>query len=131
MIWAWVTKNAALAGLYAAAAVLAGFMIYQTFFAGGRAALKHEEVKAKAEHAVGAAQGEAGANAANVVAGNATKETIIREITRTNTNEIFRQPGAGDPVADAVDAAGRRAICMRSSAAGLPDCNGLRPAGPN
>jgi hypothetical protein len=112
------------------AIALAWFLIWKLFIAGGQAQQKHEVAAAKAQAQVGQAQGAAGAAATNIVAGNGAKETITHEITRDHYAEITKQPGAGDPVTDAVDSAGRRAICMRASAAGLPDCQRLREAGP-
>lgn len=111
-------------------AALAIFVIWKLFFAEHAAQLKHDEVAAHAQAAVGAAEGNAGAHAANVVAGGATKETIIHDTTHTNTIEITRQPGAGDLISPDVDAAFRRAVCMRASAAGLSDCQRLPEAGP-
>lgn len=122
----WLAKNTVALVLGVAAATLAAFVIYQTFFAGHAAQVKHDVAAAKAQGAVGTAEGAAGAKAANVVAGNGAKETIINNLTRDHYYDITKQPGAGDPVSDSVDDAGRHAICMRASAAGLPDCQRLR-----
>ena len=104
---------------------------WKLFFAERAAQAKHDKVQAETQARVGQAEGAAGANAANVVANGAQREVITNTTTRTNYVEITRQPGAGDPVSDAVDAAGRNAICLRASAAGLPDCIRLRAAYPN
>lgn len=112
------------------AAIVGGWIIWKLFFAERQAQAMHDQTAAKAGATVSAAQGQAGAKAANVVADSAAKETIIHERTRTNYVEITKQPGAGDPVSDAIDAAGRRAICLRFSAASLFDCQRLREANP-
>lgn len=103
---------------------------WKLFFAEHAAEMKHDVAAAKAGELVGKAQGGAGNHAANVIAGNGQKETVINNTTRTNYVEITKAPGAGDPVTDAVDAAGRRAVCMRASAASLPDCIRLRGPDP-
>ena len=104
---------------------------WKLLFAERAAQAKHDKVQAETQARVGQAEGAAGANAANVVANGAQREVITNTTTRTNYVEITRQPGAGDPVSDAVDNAGRNAICLRASAAGLPDCIRLRAAYPN
>lgn len=123
-----IAVRAALGLLLAIIVVWAGWKL---FFAERAAQRKSDIVKAETQGRVGKAEGAAGANAANVVAAGAQREVITNTTTRTNYVEITRQPGAGDPVSDAVDAAGRNAICLRSSAAGLPDCIRLREAHPN
>ena len=117
-----------LAGLLVA--VFAGWVLWKLFFAERAAQAEHDKVQAETQVLVGKAEGNAGAAAANIVAGTSTKETIIHDTTRTNTIEITKQPGASDPVSDAVDAAGRRAICLRTVAASLPDCQRLQKANP-
>lgn len=117
-----------LIGLSIAALVI--WVVWKLFFAEHAAQVKHDEVQAHAQAAVGAAEGSAGAHAANVVATGSTKETIIHDTTHTNTIEISRQPGAGDLISPDVDAAFRKSVCMRASAAGLPDCQRLPEAGP-
>lgn len=111
--------------------IFVGWAGWKLFFAERAAEAKHDKVQAETQGRVGQAEGAAGANAANVVANGAQREVITNTTTRTNYVEITRQPGAGDPVSDAVDHAGRNAVCLRSSAAGLPDCIRLREANPN
>lgn len=125
-----VIKGLWLALVYACIAALAGFVIYQTFFAGRVATAKHDQQQVKAQGEVSKAQGNAGAAAANAVANQGVRERVIRETTNNNYRTITASPGAGDPVNDAVDAAGRRAICLRASAAGLSDCQRLQEANP-
>jgi hypothetical protein len=109
------------------AAVLA-WVGWKLFFAERAAERKTERVRTESTARVGTAQTQAGQRAVEVVAGNGAKETVIRETTRNNYYEITKQPGAGDPVSGAVDLAGRRAICLRASAAGLPECQRLQKA---
>lgn len=109
--------------------MIGAWVVWKLFFAEHAAEAKHAEVQIHAEQAVGKAKGDAGAKASNVVAGAATKETIIHETTRDHYLEITKQPGASDPVSDGVDAAFRRSVCLRASAARLPDCQRLQEAG--
>lgn len=106
------------------------WVVWKLFVADGQAEKKHDVAAARAGQLVGQAQGAAGAKAANVVAGNATKETVIHETTRDHYVEITKQPGAGDPVSDPVWDAFVRSVCVRSSAAGLHDCQRLQEPSP-
>lgn len=110
-------------------AAIAAWAGWKLFFADHAAAVAHDQAQIHAVQALRKAEGDAGAKAANTVAGAATKETIIHDTTRDHYVEITRQPGADDLVPDAVDNAFRRAICVREAAARLPDCQRLQEAG--
>ena len=114
-----------------AAIAVGGFIVWafwSIFFAGRQAEAKHDAVAAHAQQLVGQAEGNAGAAAANTVANNAAKEANTHEITRDHYVYINQQPGAGDPVSDPVWNAFVSSVCVRTSAAGLPDCQRLREA---
>lgn len=111
-------------------ALLAGWMGWKLFFADHAAQAAHDKAEIHAVQVVGQAKGEAGANAVSVVAGTATKETIIHETTRDHYVEITKQPGADDPVSDPLFDAFTRSICMRVSAARLPQCQPVPGADP-
>lgn len=118
----------------ALAVVLGAFLAWagwKLFFADAQIKTKTETVKSKAISLVNGAERDAAGAAANTVANGAQRETIIRERTFTNYRDIVRQPGAGDEISPEVDRAFRRAVCMRSSAAGLPECRRLPEADPN
>lgn len=103
----------------------ASWVIWKLFFAERAAEVKHDQVAAHAQQVVGHAEAAAGAKAANTVASDAQKETAVHEITRDHYVEITKAAGAGDPVPDAVWDAFERSVCVRASAAGLPDCQRL------
>lgn len=111
-------------------AAIAAWAGWKLFFADHAAEAAHDAAQIRAVQAVSKAKSDAGAKAANTVAGAAVKETVIHETTRDHYVEITKQPGADDLVPDAVDNAFRRAICMREAAARLPDCQRLQEAGP-
>jgi hypothetical protein len=113
--------------LFVAFLIWAGWKL---FFADGQAQRAHDQAQIHGQAVVNKAQGDAGAAASNIVAGAAQKETIIHETTRDHYVEITKQPGAGDPVNDAVWDAFVRSVCVRASASGEPDCQRLSQAGP-
>ena len=123
-------KTAACALFSNALAALIGWVVWKLFFAEHAAQQKHDQAAAHAQAVVGQAEGSAGAAAANKVAESAARETIIHEITRDHYAEITKQPGADDPVPDAVWDAFVRSVCVRASAARLPDCQRLSKADP-
>jgi uncharacterized membrane protein YraQ (UPF0718 family) len=115
-------------GLVLAAA--GGWVIWKLFFAEHQAAVKHDQVQATGQTLVNKAQGDAGAGAVGIVAGNAKAETKTHEITRDHYYEITKQPGAGDPVSQPVWDAFVRSVCMRPSAISLPECDRLQKTDP-
>lgn len=79
----------------------------------------------KAQAAVSAADAQSGHDAVNITAKNAKESDQTDTTTRNNHAVIIQLPGAKVTLDPALDAAGRRAICMRPSAAGLPECQSL------
>lgn len=121
-----LAKSVAIAVVVLLLLVFGWYMVWKTFLAGGQAQAKHDEIAAHAQQLVGQAAASAGAKAANVVASDAQKEAKVHEITRDHYVEITKAAGAGDPVPDAVWDAFQHAVCVRASAAGLPDCQRLQ-----
>lgn len=112
-----------------AALLFAAWVVWKLFFAQHAADAAHDKAEIHAQQVVGKATSDAGAKASNIVAESATKEAKTHEITRDHYFEITKAPGADDIVPPAVDAAFRRAICLRDSAARLPECQRLQKAG--
>lgn len=125
----WTTTRLIAAALAAVVVLaVAGFVAYRVFWAPIEA--KRAVAAAKGETAIAGAGVQSGAAAVGIVSGNAQGEKNTDQTTRTNYVYITKAAGAGDPVNPGVDAAGRRAVCLRASAAGLPDCQRLREAHP-
>lgn len=127
---AWTWKQLLIAGVVVATLLVGGYVAYKIFIEPGRVTTAVAEGKAKASEKLGDAQGKAGAGASNTVATQSAKETIIYSNTRDHYHEITKQPGAGDPVPPAVWDAFRRSVCLRESAAHLPDCQQMPAARP-
>jgi hypothetical protein len=112
LIWIVVAALAAAIVLYGA---------YRLFGDGPR----RDAAIARAQSALDAADNQSAHQAIEAIQTNADAEAASRQITRSNHVTIIHAPGAQDPVSAAVDAAGRRAVCLRKSAAGLPECAGV------
>jgi hypothetical protein len=114
----------AIVGL-AAAAVL---IIVGLFWLQGRS--HNAAVVAKAGGTIAEGQATAGRDAVGVVVGNADRQDETDKVTQGNRDDILSQPGAQAPLDPAVGYAGRRAVCLRKSARGLPACKRLLDAHP-
>lgn len=123
-------KIAVKIGLAFLALAIVAFAFWWIFLKDGQARQRHDLATARAGQLLGQANGSAGAHAANTIAKQSGDEAKVHEITRDHYVEITKQPGAGDQVSDAVDSAFRRAVCLRASAASLPDCQRLQEANP-
>lgn len=64
-------------------------------------------------------------DAIGVIVEHGKTDTKTDDITRTNNDIIHKTPGAAVGLNPELDAAGRRALCMRPSAAHLPECQQL------
>lgn len=69
-------------------------------------------------------------DATQIVTAHDQNEAKIQAQTRANHDVIVKAPGADVPVSDAVDAAGRAAICLRRSAVDDPQCRALLKSSP-
>jgi ABC-type uncharacterized transport system substrate-binding protein len=117
LVWIVVAALVAILLLYGA---------YRLFGDGPR----RDAAVAQAQSALTAADNQSAHQAIQTIQDNADAEAAARQITRSNHVTIIQAPGAQDPVSAAVDTAGRRAVCLRKSAAGLPECAGVRDAHP-
>lgn len=128
MVWAWIIKNAIY--LVSALAVVVGALwLFQTLILGPMNA-KHDAAAASGQAAIGGAGQASAADAIQRAYDNGLKAGKTDAVTRTNTIYIRQQPGANDAINPALFAAFVKSVCMRDSAAGLPECNGLRQSGP-
>src|ERR1041385_8876611 len=125
---AWGIKNALWIIVGLGALLVAGVVVYYVFVAPGRA--KSELAVAHGQAVLSNANAAAGGAAVNIVAKNADTESGNSKKTRDNHVVIMRAPGSTVVVSDDVDRAGRTAICLRKSAAALPECRGLLEAHP-
>lgn len=126
----WLAENGVklVAGL-----ILGGLLLYmgwRTFLAPGQAQAKHDVVQAQGRAAIAKAGQDAGAAAVPIITNNYYGQQKSDRQTQENSRAILQAPGAGQPIDPALAAVGRRAICMRASAAGLPECQQLLNPGP-
>lgn len=126
----WTARTIAIAVLCAVALALGGYMVWKSFFAARAAQAKHDVVQAKGQQAISDAGRKAGEDAVPIIVNNYTKGAAIDAATQEAIRDILKTPGADQPVDPALDALGRRAVCMRASASGLPDCQQLLKPGP-
>lgn len=118
---AWVIRNTALLVFGVVVLVVVGLLIWR----------HHEQVlvnaaaPAKAQAQVNAADAQSGRDAVNAVSNNGKKEAATDDTTRKNNAIILKTPGAEVSLSPALDTAGRNAVCLRQSAASLPECQRL------
>lgn len=118
--------------LIVGAIVLAGgsFVIWKVFFAERAAQAKSERVENQGRSAISEAGAKSGVEAIKITVDNGKAAAGIDAAVRSAIDEIRKAKGAEVAVDPSVDAAGRRAICLRPSAAGLPECQRLLGTGP-
>ena len=126
----WSVKTMAIAIAAALALGLGGYMVWKTFFAERAAQAKHEVVQSKGEAAISQAGAQAGAAAVPIIVKNYNTGAAIDAQTQESIREALKSPGAALAVDPGLDDLGRRAICVRASASGLPDCQHLLNPGP-
>ncbi|MDB5458244.1 MAG: hypothetical protein JWP92_3829, partial [Caulobacter sp.] len=85
--------------------------------------------RAKAGQIIAQGAGRAATDAAAVVVGQSAAETASTDLTRKNDVQIKAADGAGDTVRAPVDAAGRRALCLRDAYRRQPACQQLLDPG--
>ncbi|MDB5458169.1 MAG: hypothetical protein JWP92_3754 [Caulobacter sp.] len=112
--------------LYAIGAAIIGglvLVLWLALSAGDRA----RQGAATAKAGMTIAQGQAGAatDATTVVIDQNTAENASADLTRKNDVEIKSAEGASDKVRAPVDAAGRRALCLRNAYRDQPACKQL------
>lgn len=123
----FTTKNVLIGCAALVALIVLVFIGYKVFIAPVNA--KHDISAANGTTAIAAGGTQSGVQATNIVSGNSQAAQHTDTVTRTNYVYITKQPGASDPVNPAVFDAFTRVICLRDSAASLPECDGLRKPG--
>lgn len=106
-------------------AAVAGFVIWKVFFAERAAEQKHDLIQAQGQAKISDAGAKAGAAAVPIIVKNFQSGAAIDAQTQEAIREALKAPGAKQSVDPALDDLGRRAICVRASAAGLPECQRL------
>ena len=109
---------------------LGGYMVWKTFFAGAAAQSKHDVVQAQGNAAMAKAGVAAGAAAVPIIVKNYQSGAAIDAQTQEAIREALKSPGASQSVDPGLDDLGRRAICVRLSAASLPECQHLLQPNP-
>lgn len=124
----WLSRNALIVTIVVAVILAAGVAFYALYVHPQNQ--QHDLAARKGEAAIAQGAQQSGHDAIRTIQGNHAHEQAIDQQTRTNYVYITKAAGAGDPVNPAVDAAGRHAICLRSSAAGLSECQRLLKPNP-
>lgn len=102
---------------------------WKLFFAERAAQTKHDQVQLQAAQGMGQAATQSGHDAIKITVDNGKAAAGIDAAVKGALNEIAHAKGADASVSDEVDDAGRRAVCVRFSAAGLPECQSLQRSG--
>lgn len=125
-----VTRWAAcgIAGLAVAGGIV--WLVWTVFFAGHAAQQKHDVVQAQGQQQISNAGAAAGKDAIPIIVKNYNTGAAIDAQTQEAIRDILKIPGAAQAVDPALDDYGRRAVCMRGSAAGLPECEHLQRSDP-
>lgn len=122
-----MTRNAIIAGMTVmsvVAFIIAGWLILS---APGRERARADA--ARASQIVAEGRAAAGADAVAIVTANASSGAEIDRQSQENRDAILNAPGAAVKVDPGLDAATRRALCMRASARRDPQCVALLNAG--
>lgn len=128
MIYAWAVKNAFYIAIGTIAAIALGFIVYRSFIAPVNA--KHDIAAAHGQQVINQAGTDSAKEAVQAIAAHDKQEQHTDTVTRTNYVYITKQPGASDPVNPALFDAFTRSVCLRDSAAGLPECQRLQQPNP-
>lgn len=128
MIYAWAVKNAFYLAIGIIAAIALAFIGYRTFLAPVNA--KHDIAAAHGQQVINQAGATSAKEAVQAVATHDKQEQHTDTITRTNYVYITKQPGSSDPVNPALFDAFTRSVCLRDSAASLPECQSVQQPHP-
>lgn len=124
----WAAKNVLWLILVAVVVLALLYVGYAVFIAPQNA--RNAVAAANGNAQISAAGNASAHEAVQAVNANGQNEAHIHDATRIDHETIIHEPGASVPISDDLDAAGRRAVCMHDSAAGLPECQRLRQPGP-
>lgn len=115
-------------GLLAVGAIL--WVGWKLFFAERAAEAKHDQVQTQAVIGKAQAGQDSAAQAVKITIDNGKAAVQIDAAVRSAINAIAQTKGADVQLDPALDDLGRRSICLRASAASLPDCQPVQPANP-
>jgi hypothetical protein len=104
---------------------LAGWVIWKLFFAQHAAEQKSAIVQAQGQGEIDKAGALAGQDAVPIIVKNYNTGAAIDAKTQEAIRDILKAQGAAQAIDPAVADLGRRAICLRTSAAGLLECQHL------
>lgn len=116
------------AGLLALALVI--FAVWRFFFADHQGEQKAATVRAAAEQVIQKADVKAQAAAVPIIVKNFNTSAAIDAQTQEAIREALKSKGAAQAVDPGLDDLARRAICVRVSASGLPECQSLLKSSP-
>ena len=128
MIYAWAIKNAFYIAIGIIAVCALGYIGWKVFFAPINAT--HDIAAAHGQQVINKAGADSAKDAVQAVAKHDQAEQHTDTITRTNYVYITKQPGASDPVNPALFDAFARSVCLRDSAASLPECQSVQQPHP-
>lgn len=106
------------------------FVVWKLLFAQHQAEQKSQQVQIQASQETGKAAVAAGQDAVRIVVDNGKGAATVDAAVKGAVDAILATKGAQEHIDPALDAVGRHSICMRDSAAGLPECQSLQHAGP-
>lgn len=122
----WAVKAIA-AGVVA---LFLGFVVWKLFFAERQAEQKSQQVQTQATIATAKAGAAAGQDAVRIVVDNGKGAAAVDAAVKGAVNEILKAKGAAEQLDPSLDDLGRRSICVRLSAASLPECQSLQRTNP-
>ena len=94
------------------------------------ATARQQAAVAHAQAVVATGQAEATQDAQAIQSAGSQRDSLAITLHEANDHALQSTPGASDPVAAAVNAAGRRGLCGYAAYANDPGCAGLRVADP-
>lgn len=107
-----------------------GYVIWKLFFAEHQAEQKTQAVQIKADQATQAATQASAKDAVRIVVDNGKGAAAVDAAVKGAVSAILAAKGANQQIDPDLDDLGRRSICLRASAAGLPECQSLQRPSP-
>lgn len=125
-----LAKIIAFAVLALIVACVLGWVMWKLFFAERKAQAKHDQVQTQAQIGTANAGKASGTDAIKITVDNSKAAAGIDAAVREALNAIAKTKGADQRLDPALDDLGRQSICLRLSAASLPDCQHLQRLDP-
>lgn len=110
--------------------VVGGWVIWKLFFAQHQAEQKTQQLQIKADQATQQATQASGKDAVHIVVDNGKGAAAVDAAVKGAVSAILAAKGSNQQIDPDLDGLGRRAICVRVSAASLPECQSLQRPGP-